>query len=561
MVKRWIEQPAVTAVIIAMIATATACFYWILSIAIQHWNQPILFHDSLYLIRERNQDNIFQWLLQQHNEHRIVLSKLSTLTEASLGLVPGQSAIFQTLILLVATTAMWFKLCSKILQKKNSVILTGLAGTLLILNPWQYENLIWEFQSPWFVINALLIWGALIITSSNDFKGIKNLPAAITAATLPWLTIATSGQGVAFALAFSSCGWLKSHRTGTIISLSSLCAITANFFILPYSKPNHHPPLQFDFGFFLQIWLGGIWQGLALITALAASILLLMPPAIINKKDLGAAALPGLYSLIFACMITVSRSAFGLEQANASRYITHSLMLGITMILFLAIRIEKLDKPQPPSLAIGGFLVLLTTVGSFPQRFNPQAITFTAAIKEAEATIRMRRTSFICHSKQIALRQQGIKVENFCDSQFENQDTLMKRYLDSRMSTTPTGWHKELLGYSIQNTEGAAKSKGLSHRIDSIGVEKDSVTIRGWAFRKKQKMSADNLDPLFIVAYYDGKPLLAFSAHNPRPDVQKELNLKNDKVGFDAVFPRRYRARALTSIYLSGSKNKMKVWE
>ena len=102
----------------------------------------------------------------------------------------------QNLARFLACAGLWDPLCQRLLQRSDLRLITALAGWLLLLNPWQYENLGWEFQTPWFLINALAPNAAVLLSSpatgrSNSTPPFQPLPAAVP----PWVALTHPGPG------------------------------------------------------------------------------------------------------------------------------------------------------------------------------------------------------------------------------------------------------------------------------------------------------------------------------------------------------------------------------
>jgi hypothetical protein len=240
----------------------------------------------------------------------------------------------------------------------------GLAGWLLLLNPWQYEKLGWEFQTPWFFINALVLLSALLLGVPAGDASRLTKPQSSCALLLPWIALSSTGQGLVVALPLVICSWLHSRRPRVLGNGSTTLAMVCFFVLLPYSKPAGHPEMMFHLEYSLKAWLGGPWQGLAWL-CLVITAVLLGRRGTIARQHWDAVLMPALFSLLFAEMITLSRADFGLEQSNSSRYINHSLVLGLSALLAVAYADDQSQNQRTPLL--WGFLVLLTTLGAFPQ--------------------------------------------------------------------------------------------------------------------------------------------------------------------------------------------------
>jgi hypothetical protein len=76
--------------------------------------------------------NPLDWLLAQHNEHRIVWAKAISLVETNMfKLPPGQSALYQNLAPILGCAGLWHWLSQRLLQRPDLRLITALAGALL----------------------------------------------------------------------------------------------------------------------------------------------------------------------------------------------------------------------------------------------------------------------------------------------------------------------------------------------------------------------------------------------------------------------------------------------
>lgn len=434
-----IRQPAALLLIGLLLGGIAHGLRGIAGLAKSHWLRPILFGDSFTFVSRGGGKPLLTWLTDQHNEHRIVWAKIASVIEVEwFNIPPGQSALYQSLALIMASAGLWAWLCHRLLQRSDLRLITALAGWLLLVNPWQMENLRWEFQTPWFLINVLVLGSALIVSSP------RLTPAVMAGALLlPWVAIATSGQGLATAAAFAISASLRSWRLGVLVMASSALAGIANFVLLPYAKPLNHPELSFNPMYFLHALLGGPWQGLAILVLVSAA-LLIGRYKMIPRAALPALLMPALFSLIFAGMITLSRSGFGVEQAFSPRYVTHSLMIGLSALMALALVDDQSRHPEVPLL--GGCLAVLITIGSIPQSIKLDGPTYTSYSSFWSSgwfTAAQKRQAFICHAHR-ASKVSANSRQSRCDSLYASQEEV-DRYFQGSLPVKPLGWHRSLI--------------------------------------------------------------------------------------------------------------------
>ena len=538
------KQPAALLILGLLLAGITHSLLEILALALAHWTQPNLFGDSFSFVMRNGGSGLGQWLTDQHNEHRIVWAKAASVVETELiKIPPGQSALFQNLALILGCAGLWSWLCKRMLHHIDLRLITALSGFLLLLNPWQYENLGWEFQTPWFLINALVLLGALVLSVPSAGR----FPQSVVSALLPWVALTSTGQGLALAVGFAGCAWLHSRKLGALVSASTALAGLSFYLLLPYNKPAGHPELSFQIDYFLRAWLGGAWQGLAVLCVVIAAVLLGRRHPI-PRANWPALLLPGLFSLLFAGMITLSRAGFGVEQANSSRYITHSLMLGLTALMALAMADDHSRRPATPLL--GGFLVLLTTIGSFPQGLQAGALSYTGAWNEGRRLAKQNRKGLICHAMQAELAARNIRFLDPCNEIFPDQ-LVIDQYFQNGLPVQPLGWHRQL----VDNHQISASSP-IRYHVDHQTSSSSSVQLQGWAF-----MNTPNHQQLYVIADYGNQSGLAVAVDQKRRDVKRIRGLSTAQVGYDATFPRSQNGHALRAVRVGTPFNAVQIWE
>ena len=179
----------------------------------------------------------------------------------------------------------------------------------------------------------------MILVGEYKPKWNLNLKSILTF-LIPWLSIFSSGQGIAVTFALSISALIKDIRLGFISIISSILSLLTFFYFLNYTKPGFHPSYIFDLKFFFGMLFGGIWHGLFILIIIAIISFFISRP-IIHKDKLPILLLPTIFSAGFSFMTTLSRSDFGLRVAGSSRYTTHTLMMGLSAILLLGIIAES----------------------------------------------------------------------------------------------------------------------------------------------------------------------------------------------------------------------------
>ena len=134
-----VSQPVRLVITALLIGGISHGIHQISELAAAHWNEPNIYGDSFTFVLRGGNKSLLAWLFHQHNEHRIVWAKAASLIESALfKLPPGQTALFQNLALILGCAGLWSWLCQRMLHRNDLRLITALAGSLLLLNPWQY---------------------------------------------------------------------------------------------------------------------------------------------------------------------------------------------------------------------------------------------------------------------------------------------------------------------------------------------------------------------------------------------------------------------------------------
>jgi len=331
----------------------------LLRLAWRAWRTPVIFADSAALIRPEDQwgPALVPWVLSQHNEHRIIVQRLSSLFgEAVLHLPPAAGGVPANVLLLLAISGSLAWICALLIQPRHAAVTCWLVCTLLAWHPRQWENMIWEFQTPWFLISLLVLLNTAIQLQAP--RGLAQQRLAQTfAAIAPPLAIFSSGQGFAAAAAICA-GALASTRRAGILALGSTVMAMVIFFAFGYHKPDGHPALHFDLRFFFSLLLSSLPRDRG---ALLLSFLILTAwvlPGRASKQELQIQSQPILFVLMFALLTSLSRSGFGLAAARASRYSSYSLLVLISLLIFVISKLNKQSWQQIFVLATTLLLVM-----------------------------------------------------------------------------------------------------------------------------------------------------------------------------------------------------------
>ena len=170
----------------------------LLFILFKSFGKFIIYEDSYALFNRENQPFI-NFLLEPHNGHIVVVSKLLNSFFINLKLSPtGYNITISIVILLFGLIVLW-KILNTINPESNYKKNIFFICSFFWLSPSQWENLIWEFQIPWFFISLMVLILTLInfeiyLNKHNSESIINNLFLTLS----PLLAIFSSGQSICY---------------------------------------------------------------------------------------------------------------------------------------------------------------------------------------------------------------------------------------------------------------------------------------------------------------------------------------------------------------------------
>lgn len=265
------------------------------------------------------------------NEHRLVISRfvavLPLLTHRPIG-----SWSVMVSMLLLGGCIIVFNRCLFLLNDNRNFLarlVVLLAGTILMLNPWQAENLIWDINLTWFFHNFLLLFAVSILLSQQ-----ARVPIWFDV-LLPPLAIFNGGQGYAVLLAV---GFVRLALFGRRLLMPIILVIVL---LLDSLLPSGHQQasswgFSFEFLFsMLNNWwpMAGVWTLFCICLIGFQVWFVKFDWNNTQLKQFCIAAIPIIYGFLFSVSVDLSRSSMGLLMANRESYITPLLMIGIGFLL------------------------------------------------------------------------------------------------------------------------------------------------------------------------------------------------------------------------------------
>jgi hypothetical protein len=318
-------------------------------------------------IRAHNHQLQLSEIFKQHNEHRMVVSRLISLTLNHFDQWNNIHLLIVGWIAVCITSLGLLALCRQTAREMS--IARWFLCNLLLFSPVQVQNWLWGAGPPYFLAPMFVIL-AFVIIGSNCRDWVKILASML----LGTAAIYSNGNG---ALCLPLCGlllfwrgsWKEMKSRLWILGLMILATgIVAGSYLYHYKQPQFNGDSGYggtpgEMGAYFLAFMGSPFGGAASMSRPAAiaqicgtiflflyfvSITYFLFASIWRDEELCRRALPwiavGAFSILSALLATHARSKYGPDQALETRYTTGSLYLPISLINLLPLISANLRK-------------------------------------------------------------------------------------------------------------------------------------------------------------------------------------------------------------------------
>jgi len=304
------------------------------------------------------QEGYYTKILSQHNEHRIVLSRLLFLFDYHVLKSHFSALIAANVVLMLASFGLLIHMSRKYLGKLDAACI-GLVGCLVLLLT-QAENIRWEFQSQWFFAQIIPLiafilffnamggnktikisrsfWVAMLFAMLANFTmGNGFLASIIILAALLLLKSSKTVKCSVAAVAAFSVGLMLANRTATgslggAFEHFDLIAC-AKYLLIYLGSPFYHVFQFYGFGKLAGYLSSAL--GLAFIFSFVGYGWFLLKKKHLDNKYALALLCMALYVILSACLAAITRYQYGIGQATSERYTTPVLTGWAAMLVVL----------------------------------------------------------------------------------------------------------------------------------------------------------------------------------------------------------------------------------
>ncbi|NEQ42729.1 MAG: hypothetical protein F6K00_03855 [Leptolyngbya sp. SIOISBB] len=458
-------------------------------------------------------------ILAFHNEHRIVslwliflmVSTISTgWYSKTLMLISCAIAIASFMLLILLSWQQLQSLRSEstaFAKQLNLFSLSILATSCLLFCPSQYENWLWGFQVPWFLINFTLI-GAVV--SLYFFARNQRIYCFLAAMILCFLASFSLAQGlflwvVCLPMLFPKEQTKKNKIVFPIVWIGT-AAVTFLLYFNFYARLNDSqgldrftgkPSASLDFFFNIignAFGRGGL-SSFVLGLIIAFSFLGLVGICYKQSAKVWHEALPwvsiGLFPIMFAAITTLGRMGFGSSAAVASRYSTVTLLLPICIVQLLRILLSQNQKPLQATkrlmvaCVLSGFILSSLMSG------------YETGLLEARQILHVRSQGQAC-----------LALYRYIESEVAHQCVIDNNFpVPSFPLEVMQNLHDQDL-FMLSPASLTVVDQPITGELEAIRVDRDdaqmAIIIEGWVFADENSgivlLSADNGESFFSLA-------------------------------------------------------------
>jgi hypothetical protein len=475
----------------------------------------------------------------QHNEHRILLSRLLFWLDYRFF---GGLSVFLLVMnyVIVALAVLLFYYISRARMahepaRRHIVFFTTCFMTAWLYQWMQHENLAWAFQSQFFLAQLLPLCALYVL-----HKSALNDKATLTFAAACLLGVASAGtmaNGILALPLMTAYAIVTRMRLWQTLALAALTAVTLGLYFVDYTSPGHHgsvtdallqQPLQL--ALYVAIYLGtpffylfgeatsGYIAAVISTAVMAAIAFTCLFQGLRNPRD-NALKLALVFCVIYLAGTALGtgggRLIFGIAQAASYRYTTPALMAwACTLILALPWFWRALRHYPRTGAGIVMFLLLLMLM----QQFD--------AARGQHALVANRNVAGLALELGV---QDEVQIRNVYEM---SAGLLSTAEVASQYDLTIFGiypWRdlKQTLGQQTRLT-GLPACRGHVDTVSDIDTDPAFIRVEGWLFNSDARV----VPGLITITAADGRIAGYALTGLPRPDVADAIGSHAGLAGF-----------------------------
>ena len=313
----------------------------------------------------------------QHNEHRIVLSRIFFWLDLKFFNGQGWFLIATNYVLLMLICGLFYKIWKRI-EPSNQYSWLGYFLISWLFWWIQRENLQWGFQSQFFLAQLLPLLGFYLLHLAY-IDGPKKSRYFFLSVLIGVLAIGTMANGILALPLMVIFAILIKMNWRRVLLISSFAVTSLALYFYDYqSNPGHGSLLQevledpIGLLYYITLYLGGPFSfgstSIGLWTSSLAGTFLIISSIFIAFRTLYSKKIDSLQLMLLLFILYIGGTAlataggrllFGVDQALSSRYMTPSLMAWVALFLLLYINLNFLRTYAKAKLWRWLFLLLI----------------------------------------------------------------------------------------------------------------------------------------------------------------------------------------------------------
>jgi hypothetical protein len=480
----------------------------------------------------------------QHNEHRIILTRI--LFWIDLYFLGGEARflIIINYVLVAINSILFYRILRNFFTEeyyKNNKFFIGFFITAWLFQWMQNQNLIWAFQSQFFLVQTLSLASFYYLSKAINFSDNNSKFYFLLACILGVVSALTMANGLAVLplMLIFLCLCRESLRRISIVL--SLFIFTSALYFLDYKTPGNHSSALLTFLTnpvgtlkYASLYLGSPFYYLGgggnfgkLVAHILGSAFLILTlfltyNFIINNKVKHyqlALYFYTIFIVLSALMTAGGRLNFGVDQALESRYTTPALMAWAALIIMGTPWIASVDGGKIKFNALL-FIVLVTTGAMSMAQLN--------AFKSPHEMLHERNLAALALSMDVRDQKRVGRIYPSIDRALE----ITERSKRNNLSIFPSYPYREFqerpIG-TVGQIVNLPKCIGFLDDVESIDGDPLFVLIKGWIFNAETEVYPDYLRFLNPNGDIVGYAITG----SYRPDVASQVSKNALLSGFD----------------------------
>ncbi|MES2823707.1 MAG: hypothetical protein V4732_08905 [Pseudomonadota bacterium] len=471
----------------------------------------------------------------QHNEHRIVLSRILFWVDLKWFEGLSQFLIVSNYLLITSSCIAFYVALKDVVGIGNNLALKilGLVCVALLFSWMQEDNMTWGFQSQ-FILAQLLPLLSFILLQKAAVTEKSSTIFFVAACALGLLSTASMANGILALPLMALMALCQRQNFIRVATLAILSIVSISLYFTDYRSPATHGSLKdallsnpIGMVKYILLYLGSpvyymTGKGAAHVAQLFGffsiiSTLYFFLQAV-KKPSIHACSFAMIFFLIYiggsAFGTAGGRLVFGIGQALSSRYTTPVLMAWCALIVLYSPYLSKKIAENKMGIHVGILLVFILLIPIQYRVFDSQ-----------------KNKNFERNIAALAL-ELGIKDQQQIVNVFPSADwalKIVKEPVDRNLSifgVAPLVDLNTKMGSPLIVKEQVACLGSL----DETQTFEDGgfVRVRGWIFNVINKQT-----PQLIHILDQNKNIIGFALSGQhRPDVQKAIDVKAEYSGF-----------------------------